>query len=198
MPKIIKDWTELLSYIILRPVSVFRKINNGKYKYEVIIMFLASISITLFKSFSKNSYQGNFFSNQSVNEIVAFFDIPQIRWVITLISFGLFVFLVSIFCKLFLKKCNPKILVMTLMSISGVGVILHLLFSLFSIFLSQNLIYAARHLAFIWIVCLSIAAIKNSQQTTFIKSIIIFILAGLPPIFIIGLPGIAPYSLWLI
>lgn len=156
-----------------------------------------SCFITLFKSFSKKRYYNNFFSNQDINEILSFFNIPQIQWVITLLSFVLFIFLISKFCKFFLKKCNKKDLILCFMSISSAGILLHILFFIFHYFLSQQFIYMLRHIAFIWIAYLSIIAIKNSQNASYMKAIIIFILSGLPVIIIIGLAGLAPYSLWL-
>jgi hypothetical protein len=197
MVNLFADPVVLLRDILFRPSVAFRNISKGDYEYSVVGMFLLSILITLFKSFSKKGYKSNFYSDQGINEILSFFNIPQIRWVVALISFSLFIFLIGFFCKFFLKKYNRKILIMSIMSISSAGIILHLAFLIFPILLSQNSIYMLRHFAFIWIICLSIVAIKNSQDATYIKSIIIFILSGLPAVFIIGLPGIAPYSLWI-
>jgi hypothetical protein len=196
--KIIVSSFELVKSILFNPARAFRNMSKGEYDYSVYVLFSVSCLITLLKSFSKKKYIGSYFSNRDINEFLSFFDIPQVRWVIALLGFVLFIFLIGKFCKFFLKKYNKKGLIACFLSISSAGILLHILFFIFHYFLSQQSIYMLRHIAFIWIAYLSIIAIKNSQNTSYLKSIMIFILAGLPAVFIIGLPGLAPYSLWLV
>ncbi|MBL0716934.1 MAG: YIP1 family protein [Desulfosarcina sp.] len=196
--KIIIDFLELFKNIILHPAKVFQNMRKDEYAFIVYFLFLTSCLITFLKSFSKKKYNNNFFANQDINEIIFFFNIPQIQWVITLLSFVLFIFLIGNFCNFFLKRYNKKDLILCLLSISSVGILLHITFFVLHIFLSQQSIYMLGHIAFVWIICLSIIAIKNSQNTSYTKSIIIFILSGVPAVFIIGLSGLAPYSLWFV
>jgi len=196
--KIFVSSFELVKSILFNPARAYKNMSNGEHDYSVYILFLVSCLTTLFKSFGKKKYKSNFFSNQDINEFLSFFNIPQIQWIIALLSFVLFIFLIGKFCKLFLKRYNKKDLIVCFLSISSAGILLHILFFIFHYFLSKQSIYMLRHIAFIWIIYLSIIAIKNTQNASYMKSIMIFILAGLPPIFIIGLPGLAPYSLWLV
>jgi len=198
LKKILDDSLTGFISVLLNPTKFFQNINKCDYNLSAYSLFLTSCVITLFKSFSKKSYKNNYFTNQDINEIISLFNIPQIRWLIVLLSYVLFIFLIGKLCKFFLKKYNKQKLILSLLSISSVGILLHILFFIFHYFLSQQSIYMLRHIAFIWIICLSIIAIKNSQNASYMKSIMIFILSGLPPIFIIGLPGLAPYSLWLV
>ena len=196
--KIVVDSLGLFKSIILNPVRIFQNMRKGEYDFTIYFLFLASCLITFFKSFSKKKYNNNFFSNQDINEILSFFNIPQIQWLITLLSFILFIFLIGKFCKFFLKRYNKKDFTVCFLSISSAGILLQILFFILHYFLSQQSIYILRHIAFVWIVCLSIIAIKNSQNTSYPKSGMIYILSGLPVIFITGLKGLAPYLLWLV
>lgn len=196
--KIIISSFDLVKSILLNPTRAFKNRNKDENDYSVYILFLISCLITFSKSFSKKKYNYNFFSNQDINEIFSFFNIPQIQWALALLSFILFIFLIGKFCNFFLKKYNKRDLILCLLSIGSAGILLHILFFIFHYFLSQQSIFILRHMAFIWIIYLSISAIKNSQNTSYMKSILIFILAGLPAVFIIGLPGFAPYSMWLV
>jgi hypothetical protein len=195
---IIISYFELLKSIILNPEKAFKNMSKGDYDCSVYVLFAVSCLITLLKSFSKKKYIGSYFTNRDINEFLSFFAIPQVRWGIALLGFILFVLLIGRFCKVFLKKYNKKVLVVSLLSISSVGILLHIIFFIFHYFLSQQSIYMLRRITFIWIAYLSIIAIKNSQNASCFKSIIIFIFAGLPAVFIIGLPGLAPYLLWLV
>jgi len=196
--QIIVSSSNVFKSILFNPAKAFRNMSKGEHDYIVYVLFSVSCLITLLKSFNKKKYTGSYFSNRDINEFLSFFDIPQVRWLIALLCFVLFIFLIGKFCKYFLKKYNNKGLIASFLSISSVGILLHLLFFIFHYFFSQQSIYMMRHMAFLWIAYLSIIAIKNSQNTTYLKSILIFILSGLPAVFIIGLPGLAPYSLWLV
>lgn len=196
----ITDSLEIFKNIILNPPKIFHNISirEGRYCFSIYFLFFTSCLITFFKSFGKKKYNNNFFPNQDINEILSFFNIPQIQWVLTLLSFILLIFLIGKFCNYFLRKFNKKGLILCFLSISSAGILLHIFFFVFHYFLPQQTIYILRHIAFVWIIYLSIIAIKTSQNTTYMKSIMIFILSGLPAIFIIGLPGLAPYSLWIV
>jgi len=196
LKRIIDDSLTNIRFVLLNPTQFFKDIN--KYNLSIYFLFFTNCVITLFKSFNKTSYKNNYFTNQNINEIISFFNIPQIRWLIVLLSYVLFIFLIGRLCKLFFKKCNKQKLILCLLSISSVGILLHILFFIFHCFLSQQSIYFLRHIAFVWIIWISIVAIKNSQNISYMQSIMLFILSGLPAVLIIGLPGLAPYSLWLV
>lgn len=196
--KIVIDFFELVKIIFLDPTRAFKKISKGEYDNSVYILFVISCLITLFKSFSKKKYNSNFFSSQLINDIFTFFNIPQIQWAIAILSFVLFIFLIGKLCKLLFKNYNKKYLIVNLLSISSAGIFLHVLFFILHYFLSLQAIYILRYIAIVWISFLSILAINTSQNTSYMKSIMIFILSGFPAVFIIGIPGVAPYLLWLV
>ena len=194
--KIIFDLSSTFKDIIINPTKLFRKIEQGSSNSSIFVLFFISLLITFVKSFSKSQNFINFFSNENLNKILSFISIPQARWAITLLSFALSVYLIGIFCNLFLKRYNKK-LISCILSISSVGILLHLFFFIMYDLLSQKSIYLLRSISFIWVMCLSISAIKNTQNASYMESILVFVLSILPAILIIGLPGFAPYLLWL-
>jgi hypothetical protein len=196
--KIIVNSLGLFKSIMFNPARVFQNMGKGKYDLTVYFLFLVSGLITFFKSFSIKKHNINFFLNESINEILSFFSIPQIKWLITFLSFILFVFLIRVFCQLLLKGCNKKELMVCFLSISSAGILLQILFYILQYFLSQKSVYVLSYIAFVWIVYLSIIAIKNSQNASYMKSVIIYIFSGLPVILIIGLTGLAPFLLWVV
>lgn len=196
--KIIVTSLEIFGKIIFKPAGLFKNIGSGEYNFSIYVLFFVSAVITFFKSFSMTKQNINFFSNSTINEIMSFFSIPQIKWCLTFLSFILFVFLIRGFCRLLLKECNNKNLILCFLSISSVGILLQILFYALNFFLSQQFVYTFSYVAFIWIVSLSVIAIRNSQDASYKKSIMIYILSSLPVIFIIGLTGLAPFLLWIV
>ena len=171
---------------------------KGEYDFSVYFLFFVSGFITFLKSFSIKKNNINFFSNENINEALSFFSIPQVKWVITYVSFILFIFIIRGFCHFLLKSSNKKDLIVCFLSISSAGILLQILFFAFHYFLSQNFIYVLSYIAFAWVVYLSIIAIKNSQNTTYMKSFLIYIFSGLPAFLIVGLTGLAPFLLWIV
>jgi len=172
--KIIVNSLGLFKSIIFNPARIFQNIGKGKYDLTVYFLFLVSALITFFKSFSIKKHNINFFLNESINEILSFFSIPQIKWLITFLSFILFVFLIRVFCQFLLKGCNKKELMVCFLSISSAGILLQILFYILQYFLSQKSVYVLSYIAFVWIVYLSIIAIKNSQNASYMKSVMIY------------------------
>lgn len=187
---------KLFKSVITNPTKMFQDIGRGGHDFPVYFLFIVSVFITFFKSFSVAKKNVNFFSVEFINKILSFFAIPQIQWIIVFFSFVLFIFLISIFCRILLKGCNKKGLIVSFLSISSAGILLHIMFFIFHYFLSRNSIYMLRNIAFVWIIYLSIIAIKNSQNTSYIKSVVIYIFSALPVVLLSGLIGIAPFLLW--
>ncbi|MBI9090008.1 MAG: hypothetical protein JEZ12_12390 [Desulfobacterium sp.] len=188
----------ILKNIIFSPNRIFKKIGKGEYDFAVYFLFGMSGLITFFKSFGIKTYKNNYFVNEHFNILMSFFNIPQIKWLFAFISFFLFVFFMKILCLFLLKKCKKKHLMLGLLSVSSAGILLQIVFSVLHYILSQTFIYILSYIAFIWIVCLSIMAIKNSQDTSYVKSAMIYIFSGLPVFLVIGLTGLAPFLLWLV
>ena len=196
--KIIDNSLRLFKDIIFNPNEMFGKLEKAGYDYSVYFLFGISGLITFFKSFSVKTYNINYFTNEHLNKAMSFFNAPQIKWLLTFLSFILFIFLIKTFCLFLLKKCKRKGLIVCTISISSAGILLQITFYTVQHFLPQTFVYVLSYIAFIWIICLTILAIKNSQNTSYMKSIMIYILSSLPVFLVIGLTGLAPFLLWLV
>ncbi len=196
--KIAANSITMIKDLVLNPVKVFRKINTDKYRREAYFLFLLSALITLYKSFSIRMYKINFSTDEKINDILSFFSIPQVKWFMAILSFFLFLLLIKFLCKLILKNCNQKDLIFCYLFISGIGIILQLIFFVFQLFFSQELVYVLSYIGFFWIVFLSILAVKNSQNTSVSKSAIIYFISAIPIILLMGLPGVAPFMMWIV
>jgi len=196
--KIVVNSLCLIKSVIVNPSKMFQSIENGEHKFLAYFLFSVSGLITFIKSFSVNNNVVNFFQNDYIDKILSFFSVPQIKWIVTYIIFILFIFMIMGFCRFFLKRNNGKELIVCFLSISSAGILLQILFFVCHYFLPQNFIYVLSYIAFVWIACLSIVAIKNSQNTTYLKSFLIYFLSGFPAILIVGLTGLAPFLLWLV
>lgn len=184
---------ELLKNIIINPSKIFKKISD--YDLIIYLFFCLSCIITLCKSFYIERNLFNFFDNEILNCILSFFNIPQVGWFIALLSFFLFIYLIGVLSNLFLKRYNKKELILCLLSISSIGIMMHVIFIVLHYFISNQTLILFRKVSFVWIIFLSIIAIKNSQKTSYMKSFFIFIISGLLPIIITGFAGFAPYLL---
>lgn len=189
---------ELFKDIIVHPTVFLDRAGKGKSDLAIYFLFIISIIITFFKSFSIKKYNFNYFSNEIINIVISFFNIPQTKCLIAFLGFGISLKLIVVFCRFLLKKCNKKELTMSFLAISCAGIILQAVFYILQHLLSQKSVYILSNIAFPWIIFLSITAIKISQNTSYTKSVIIYIMAGIPVIVIIGLIGLAPFLLWLV
>ncbi|SCY49175.1 hypothetical protein SAMN05216233_11077 [Desulfoluna spongiiphila] len=195
---IILNSFELFKNIIIHPAVFFDRAGKGKSNLAIYFLFIVSIIITFFKSFSIKKHTFNYFSNEIINIVISFFNIPQTKWLIAFLGFSMFLMLIIVFCHFLLKKCNKKELTMSFLAISCAGIILQAVFYILEHLLSQKSAYILSNITFSWIIFLSITAIKISQNTSYSKSVIIYIIAGIPVIVIIGLTGLAPFLLWLV
>jgi len=188
---------QLLKDIVIRPRRLFEQISNGKLSREVYITFGLGAFITFSKTFALKQHEINFFNNYHLNQILSLLSNPQIKWVLLYIFYFLFLFLIFSLCKFFFKQAKWKPLLLSLMSISGIGVISQILFFLFNFIFPKNLSAILSYLIFLWVAFLSVWAIKYSQNLPVTKSIILFLISALPIIFIIRLVGISPYLAWI-
>lgn len=188
---------QLLKDIVIRPRSLFEQISNGKLSREVYITFSLGAFITFSKTFALKQHEINFYDNYHLNQIFSLLSIPQIKWALLYIIYCLFLFLIFSLCKFFFKCTRWKTLILSLMSISGIGVISQIVFFLFSFIFPKNLNAILSYLIFLWVAFLSVWAIKYSQDLPLTKSIILFFISALPIIFIIRLVGISPYLAWI-
>ncbi len=184
--------------LVMHPRECFSKITNENNAFLITVLFAISCMIPLVKSlFEPDKYKNNFFQNQNLNELISFFNIPQIRWLLALAGFFLFLFLANYFGKIFTKKYNKQSLLYCLLAISIVGILSHAIFYIGSFFLPPYVLIQVRMVIFTWVIFLSISGIKNSQDISYKAAICIFVISALPSIILIGLPGFSPYLLFL-
>jgi len=197
MFKKILSVVNLLRDIIVSPIKVFERINKDQLSFEVYIIFLLGALVTFLRTLRLEGQSIHFFETERINKVLSFLAVPQIKWGFTYITFFLFILILYLFSKIFLKRIRPKPLFLCLMSISGVGLIMQALFFVFHYIFSQNVNFFLTYIAFAWVVILSLLAIKCSQEISIGKSLFLFVIAGLPTIFIAGLTGISPYLAWM-
>ena len=188
----------LLKNLIFHPKKVFHEIHKQKYASIIYFSFGLSCTFTFVKSFIENGNYNIFCSSDLLLCVSLFLDIPQIRWLLSMLSFCFFLFLTTKFCNLLLKKCNTKNLIICLISLSIVGIFLQSFFLVINFIISPNILHILRSLSYVWIFTLSIFGIKYSQDTTYFKSFIIFAMSLILPSIIIGWPGAAPYLIFII
>jgi hypothetical protein len=189
------DSLKLFKGMITNPVKTFNEVKNGKHLHSVYTLFIISSLLPLFKSFSKVKLYNNYFDNEIISSVLTFFSIPQISWLFVFICFALFLLIIKLFCLLFLKKCNTKELILCFMSISSVGILLQIVIFCINL-ISLNYVPFLRLIAFLWVAYLSIVAIQSSQNTTFLKSLGIYLLSVIPMILTLNFIGTAPFLLW--
>jgi len=187
----------LLKDIVIRPRSLFEQISNGTISKEVYFIFGLGAIITFSKTFALKQHEINIFNNYQINQLLSFLSHPQIKWILLYIFYFLFLYLIFRLCNLFFKQAKWKTLLLSLMSISGIGVVSQILFFLFSLIFPNSLNVFLSYIIFLWVAILSVLAIKDSQNLPLTKSIILFVISALPIIFIIRLVGISPYLAWI-
>jgi len=189
----------LLVEIIISPSKAFQDIckNGESYKKTIYFCFIVSSLIPLWKSFSKERAYFNFFANETANAIISFYSIPQVQWLTTFVGFVLFIFTIAFLCRFFTNGNSKTELIHCVVSTSLIGILLQFIFILFQVVSFYKKIPMLWWISIIWIVVLTIIAIKNSQQITYLRATLIFLCASIPIILVIGVTGLAPFLLWL-
>jgi hypothetical protein len=187
----------LTKNIIMYPNRAFVNIRERNFLNEVLLVFLFGALITLIKSFSQKGKIVNFFEYHQVNEFLTVLSIPQVLWITSYASYFIFIFIMLLVCRVFKRQIESKHLVLSIMSLSGVGVVIQILFYAFKFVFPQEYLIIGSNIIFLWVVILSIWAIKATQNFSVFKSIICFLIPALPFIFLVYLAGMAPYLMWL-
>jgi hypothetical protein len=189
---------EIYKKIITSPRELFQDITNDidRYRLPVYFLFFINTLIPLVKSFRMARENIDFFSNETLNLLLSLYSIPQVQWVVTLLVFFLFIILINFFSRFFSKNRGKSALIFCLLSIASVGILMQLLLTLLSEFLSHELLAMIRWIAFFWIAFLSIVAINICKKTSYVRALTIYFAAGLPVVLIVGLAGVAPFILW--
>jgi hypothetical protein len=186
----------LIRGLAIAPDKTTKEIIKNNYVRESFVLFLSGAILTFLKSFYYRKENWNFFANENYNKIFTFLSIPQIQWLITYLIYFLFIYLIYLMNKLFNKNARFKPLAISLMSLSGLGCILQILFYILSFIFPKELIHYISYIILIWFFLLSLISIKNSQGIFISRSIACFVAAAVPCIIIAGFPGVFPYLAW--
>lgn len=195
--KTLQNIVYLAQGVILYPGGVFVDIKKGKLMNETLLVFCFGALITFIKSFFQEGQLVNFFEDNRINNILGILSIPQVLWIISYVSYFIFISVMLIICRLFYKKIESKNLILSIMSLSVIGVVMQILFYAFKFIVPQEYLIIGSNLIYLWVVILSIWAIKATQNFSFFKSTICFVIPALPFIFWVYLAGMAPYLMWL-
>jgi hypothetical protein len=196
---ILSNIVYLIKETMLSPRRLFENIRDGKFTREIYISFFCGALLTFVKSLliNRKSFASTFFTNDVLNSLVVLLNNPQVYWFVGYVGYFIFILLVLAMCKLFNKQAVLKPVALAIMSLGGLGVTMQILFYVLKFTPLHNLILFVGYLVFLWVVFLSITAIKTTQNMSYPKAIICFLIPALPAIFMAALTGIAPYLAWL-
>ena len=197
LTKTLAALVELNKGIIISPRKMFQSLENRKYIFLVHCIFILSSLITLIESFGIKQNKLNFYQSVNFNKSLSFFNAPIFQWALAYLCFFFFLILIKLCCSIILKHTNTKKLVLYFFSISGIGIMLQIIFFVLKLVLPHILVNLLFFIASLWIFFLSLIALQQSQNTTYTKSFIIYTLSGLPIVLISGFSGLAPFLLWI-
>lgn len=188
----------LIRDVILQPGKVFKKAKHSEIQRETLIVFGVAALIPLFKSFSARQRFINFFADENLNQLLSTLSIPQIKWLVTYMAyFGLICVIFSI-CRLFNREANLKTLLLSFMSIGGVGIASQILFYPLQFVLPKNIIFLGSYFVYLVVIGLSIRAVQVTQSLSFSKALASFFPPAVIVTLILGMTVVSPYLAWLI
>ena len=184
----------LLNGLICAPNKVFMEIKNGSFYKEVKLIFAIGMLVTFWKTFLINTATGPMFFNEILYDLLTFLNIPQTRWCFMYLLYFLFIYCLF---KYFTKGITFKPFALTLMSISGIGTVMQALFYFLSFILPKFALTIAAYAILLWVIMLSLLAVKSFLKASLRKIALYFFLIALPFVFFSGFVVLAPYLAWL-
>ncbi len=195
--KIVRNSLIIVKDLIISPRKAFCTAVSKKFKKEIFLLFLLGTIFPIYKAFNRKSYAVNFWEDDRINHFFTLLGTPRITLIVAYLSFFIFLFLLVIFCKFFFKNKSQKDLIFYMLSINGIGVFLQIIFYYLDLILSYQLVFVFSYIVFIWVLLLSVLAIKVGQNTNFLKAMAIYLISALPVYIIAGLPGLLPSLIWI-
>lgn len=189
----------LVRGVIFSPNRFFKQVADGENTKEILFIFIMGSILTFAKTFLVNqgALASTFFLDDKTIKLLTFVSIPQVTWIIGYAGYFLFIFCILALSKVFNRKAQMKSLVLSLMSISGLGVVMQILFYGFQFFIPKELLSICTYIVFFWVILLSLSAIKSTQAISLPKSLLCFFIPAVFFIpFTVGLPVVAPYLAW--
>jgi hypothetical protein len=190
----------LIKDMVLYPGRVFRQDRSYDPAKGAMILFLAGLLITFLKSLSaaKKGITPALFGGSTLNSLFLWLNNPQGRWIVVYCAYFMFIFLIFLLCKLLIGRIDARLLVLSLISVSAIGVVLQVFFYTLRFILPQNAVVILSYLAYIWVAFVSLKAVAESQKMSFIRAAVCFALPAIVTIILAGLPAISPYLAWLV
>jgi hypothetical protein len=197
--KILSNTILLFKNIILKPKHLFINIKSDEFIKEIDIIFIFSAVVTLIKSFmvQHETFTYSFYKSEFLNWAIEFLNNAQVSLFVIYLSYFIVLYIIFIFCRLFKNNIKYKNLALSFMAISAIGILMQIIFLIFSIFISEYILDICFKLILVWIVYLSIMAVKLSQDLTLLQAVICFMVPALPFTLFINVLSIAPYLAWL-
>ena len=151
----INVFCEIFKKIIIFPNNFFKDLTN-KRKY-IIFLFIINFIIVLVKSFFISKSNIIFFEDKILDRIFSFLAIPQVAVIITYLSFFIFSIIFFIILKYSSRSSlsiyfYPSFL-LSLMSISIIGIIAHII-SFPLNFFEKSLVLYIKYIFYIWVIFL--------------------------------------------
>lgn len=196
---IVETTATLIRYAVFSPRSLFEHLKRGGLTKETLIVFVVSAIITFTKTIFvvRNKYHFTFFYNNVFNRVVVWLNNPLVHWATVYIGYFVFILLVFVACRFFNKKVRFNKIALSLMSISGFGVVMHVVFYLLRLACSKEVVQLCVYVVYVWVVVLSIWGIKSTQDLPLSRSLICVLFPAMPFVFAVSLVGITPYLAWL-
>lgn len=180
MTKVLFSSLYLVRDVFIHPQAVFEKINNNKIHREVYVVFLIGGVISFLKTFLRTGTKVNFFVDNKFNELFTFLSIPRMSWLIWYTGFFVFIFFLLLACKIINGKVQRKSLTLSLLAISGLGIVFHFLFFPLQLIFREDIIFIFVYLTYLWASVLTVKAISTTQGIAIWKSIICFFIPAVP------------------
>lgn len=188
-------------------IAIIKEITNytvGQFKggkgemRDAVSLFVVSFLVVLVKSFFKERgvIYFNFFESRFLNNMFSYLAIPQVAAIVVYVLFFLFVFVLFLVVRIFSKDASFGPLLFSLMSISIIGIIAHIV-TIPMVFIAKKAIVATSYIIYFLVVALNILSIKNSQRLPFVKAVLCFFIASLPFLLFGWFAVVSPYLIYL-
>jgi len=180
---------------ILFPRRLFEDISKGRFIKELFIAFSLGALITFSKSFfiTRKTFTFEFFNSEVLNKVIVWFNNSQVSWLGAYVCYFIFIFFVFVMCSFFNKQVRFKQVAISLMSLSGFGVAMQIVFYVLKFAASKNLLLVGSYIVYIWLLFLSVLALRTMQNMSFLKAATCFLIPAMPFVFVTSFVGIAPY-----
>ena len=183
--------------IFLQPGDVFRKVRNGELQKEIFILFSIAALIPLLKTFYLKRQFLNFFPDERLNQLLSTLSIPQVKWFVTYLAYFIMICFIFCICRLLGKSEKIKLLMLALMSISGVGIVAQIVFYPLQFVLPTKVMFIGSYCVYLWVFALSVKAIQVTQDLSLSKAVVSLLPPAIVFAVICGMAAVSPYLAWL-